>query len=282
MELEDFLFDLEEELGEIISLEERSPGVYHIGADQGELFLQEYFAVLDTAPVAAKVRNYGKKMDGLRLFAQADDSSGWRIVQYEVSKYNIAVQRKPVPEAAFRDASLHAVELHPEYFGMFPVPFHTPQGCTLYHRTLANGIYWLETSMCKELLAVCHPIWNAELSFAARMLCEEPVKLIAALQENAADYMFFSKEASSIPIFELMKLRGEWEGTVIDCHALMNAIWECLPQYALHVNGERNPEFESAIAALMPEIGPNALPEPHGDRMVYMYPEAGTEFLLLK
>ena len=106
MELEDFLFDLEEELGEIISLEERSPGVYHIGVDQGELFLQEYFAVLDTAPVAAKVRNYGKKMDGLRLFAQADDSSGWRIVQYEVSKYNIAVQRKPVPEAAFRDASL--------------------------------------------------------------------------------------------------------------------------------------------------------------------------------
>ena len=96
--------------------------------------------------MAEKVQAYGKKMDGLRLFAYPDNSSGWRIVEYEVSKYDLTVKGIPVPEYMFRDMSLHAMELHPEFFGTFPVPFHTPSGYTLRYRTLDNGIYWLETS----------------------------------------------------------------------------------------------------------------------------------------
>ena len=283
MNIEDNMrIKLAEKLGNIVVFEEWIPGVYYFEADQGKRIGQEFCAVLDTAPLAAKVQNYGKKMDGLRLFAQADNSSGFRIVQYEISKYSITVKKSELPETTFRDASLHAIELHPEYFGMFPVPFHTPHGYTLRHHTLANGIYWLETSMCNELLAVCHPVWNAELSLAAQLLCEEHDNLLANAGKHATDYMFFSKEASSIPVFELMERRREWDGTVIDSHALMNAIWECLPQYAMHMDGEKNQEFEAAVSVLMAEAGINALPEPHGDRMVYMYPEAGTEFLLLK
>ena len=87
MELEDHLSDLEEEIGPIESASEWNPGVYHIEVDRGGVFMKEYFAVLDDAPMAAKVKNYGKKMDGLRLFALDDNTSGWRIVQYEISKY---------------------------------------------------------------------------------------------------------------------------------------------------------------------------------------------------
>ena len=152
MKLEDYLPDLEEETGPIKNVKEWAPGVYYIETGQEEVFAKEFFAVLDGAPMAAKVQKYGKKMDGLRLFALDDAASGWRIVQYEISKYRANHKRKPVPEEIFHDLSLHAIEVHPEYFGTFPVPYHTPDGYTLRHRTLANGIYWLETSTYKELL----------------------------------------------------------------------------------------------------------------------------------
>lgn len=278
----DYLFDLEEEIGTIISAEELCPGVYRINADPEGDCMQEYFIVLDTAPMFDKVQNYGKKLAGLHLYATEDDSSGWRVVQYEATKYGITTQGRSAPEWVFRNMSLHAAKFHPEYFGAFPVPFHTPCGYTLRYRTLANGIYWLETSMCKELLAVCHPIWDAELSFSAKMLCEAPVRLIAAIREKSTDYLFFSKEVSCIPIYELMETREEWDGTVIHSPALMNAIWECMPKYALHVNGEKDPEFEAEVAALMVESGLKALPGPDGKHIIGMYPEAGTDFLLLK
>ena len=131
-------------------------------------------------------------------------------------------------------------------------------------------------------LSVCYTIWDAELSFAAKMLCETPVNLIASLESNATDYIFFSKEASCIPIYELMETRRKWDGTVIYRPALMNAIWECLPQYALHAIGKKDPKFEAAIASLMPSSNMKALPTPDREHMVYMYPEAGTDFLLLR
>lgn len=241
MDLENYLPVLEEETGEILKASEFSPGVYCIDALREGDFLREYFVVLDGAPMAKKVQSYGKKMDGFRLFANEDDSSGWRIVQYEISKYNIAVKGKPVPEHMFRDMSLHAMELHPEYFGAFPIPFHTPHGYTLRHRTLANGIYWLETSEGKELLAVCFPIWNAELSVAATLLCEILEQDRRTGAEASTCYIFFSKEASCIPIYELMETRSEWDGTIISHPALMNAIWAFMPTYAMHLNGKRIP-----------------------------------------
>jgi len=281
MELrDDQMSALEEEIGTITKISEWCPGVFNAETEPGGCFTQDYFVVLDAAPMAAKVQNYGKKMNGFRLYAQNDDSSGWRVVQYETDKYRITGKKASVPEWIFRDMALHAMELHPEYFGSFPVPFHTPHGCTLRHRTLSNGIYWLETSKCRELLAVCHPIWDAELSFAAQMLCEAPARLMAAIQEKATDYIFFSKEKSCIPLYELMETRGEWDGTVIRCPALMNAIWECMPEYAMHVNGEMTPQMAAEAAALMPEPGRKALPEPCGERMIYMYPDAGTDFLM--
>ena len=276
MEIDKYLPALEEEVGEIKSVKEYSPGVYHIDAIREEQFLLEYFAVLDTAPMAEKVRPYGKELDGLRLYDLEDDACGWRVVQYEISKYSISVKEKPVPEELFRDMTLHAMEVHPEYFGTFPVPFHTPHGFTLRYRTLANGIYWLETSECEELLAVCFPIWNAELSPAAAvcgkvMACDE--------NENATPYRFFPKRFSSVPIYELMETRKEWEGTVISLPALMNAIWENIPTYAMRLNGQPKPITSIEI---LEEMGLEMMPQTDGRRIIGMFPDAGTDFLLLK
>lgn len=275
MELENYLPALEEEIGEIMTAKEYNPGVYHIDAAREGSPLQEYFAVLDGAPMAAKVRRYGKQMDGLRLFDHSDDSSGWRIVQYEISKYNIAVKKKRIPEEMFRDMSLHAMELHPEYFGAFPVPFHTPCGYTLRHRTLDNGIYWLETSECRELLAVCFPIWNAELSAAAAMCGKILEWDRTASVETATPYRFFPQNISCVPLYELMETRGKWDGTVINRPALMNAIWENAPVYAMSLNGQTPP-------GRSPKLSGEILPRSDGKRVIAMFPQEGTDFLLLQ
>lgn len=278
MELEDYLSDLEEEIGPIESASEWNPGVYHIEVDRGGVFMKEYFAVLDDAPMTAKVKNYGKKMDGLRLFALDDNTSGWRIVQYEISKYRAMHKGSPIPEEKFQDIGLHAMEFHPEYFGMFPVPYHTPFGCTLRHRPLANGIYWLETSKCNELLTVCFPIWYAELSPASIALSEVLTWDIIVELENSMSYLFFTKESSCVPIYELMETRPEWDGTVIHRPALMNALWKYAPEYVIHLNGGKVQRQNDELARVLEE----GLPQPDGKHMIGMFPDVGTDFLRLE
>lgn len=279
MEIDKYLPALEEEVGEIKSVKEYSPGVYHIDAIREEQFLREYFAVLDTAPMAEKVRPYGKELDGLRLYDLENISSGWQIVQYEISKYSITEKRKPIPEDLFRDIGLHAMEVHPEYFGTFPVPFHTPHGFTLRYRALANGIYWLETSECEELLAVCFPIWNAELSAAAELCGEITEYDKASPIKRPTPYRFFPKRFSCVPLYELMETREEWDGTVISRPALMNAIWENMPEYAMRLNGQSTPKTKIAF---WEDMGLEMMPQTDGRHIIGMFPEAGTDFLLLK
>ena len=49
------------------------------------------------------------------------------------------------------------------FIPMLPVPALTPWGYTIRHRALDNGIYWIETDQCEEVLAVAHPAWAADL-----------------------------------------------------------------------------------------------------------------------
>ena len=43
------------------------------------------------------------------------------------------------------------------------MPLHTPRGNTVRHKRLLNGVYWIETDQCRELLAVCYPIGQGDL-----------------------------------------------------------------------------------------------------------------------
>ena len=282
MPLEEYRSALEEEIGEIISIDEPGPGVYYVESYRNGLIGLAYYVIPDAAPIARTVQNYGKKMDGLRLYAVENDTSGWQIVQYELNRYNITSHKSLMSESEFRDASLHAMEAHPEYFGMFPVPFHTPCGYTLRHWTLANGIYWLETSTCEELLAVCCPVWEAELSPAALAACKMTKQDIEKGMEESTCYIFFTKEASCVPLYELMETRKEWDGTVIDRPALMNAVWKFMPEYAMQLNGQENARLKGDVDEFWQRTGIKPFPEPHRDRIVYMYPETGTDFLLLR
>ena len=78
--IDNYLSVLKEEIGANMTFDERIPGVYYIESIREDGFPQEYYAVLDTAPIAQKLRDHGKKIEGISLFAWDEPASGWRII----------------------------------------------------------------------------------------------------------------------------------------------------------------------------------------------------------
>ena len=216
--------DLEGEIGPVVEKEWICPGVYLVSAKyDDELLPRDYYAVMEKSIISREARSYGKKISGLWLFPMTGDSEDYKIIQYEIAKYRTQ-NNLPVDEP-LRTTAFFAAQSFPEYFGAFPVPLHTPRGCTVRHWILDNGIYWLETDQCEEVLAVSYPVWSTELSNLTTSLGEQAEYDKAHDIEETLGYIFFPAKVSCIPLRELLRVRPEWAGTVIDKPALMNAIW---------------------------------------------------------
>ncbi|MDE7246116.1 MAG: hypothetical protein K2O18_19375 [Oscillospiraceae bacterium] len=214
---------LESELGPVCSAEQVCPGVYFLSVKHGqEPLAREYYAVSENSVLSQAAQAYGEKRAGFRLFPLDNDTGGWRIVQYEAAKYR-AVHRLPLDEP-LRDTAVFAAEHHPEYFGTYPVPVQTPEGRTLRHKALDNGIFWIETDRCRELLAVCYPIWSTELPETVEELGEQTVYDRTHGIHETLGYLFFSAQTACIPICHLMQARPEWEKKLIDRPALIRAV----------------------------------------------------------
>ena len=93
-------------------------------------------------------------------------------------------------------------------------------------------------------------------------------------------YIFFPAQLSSIPLYELLQTRPEWEGSVIDKPALMNAIWAELPEYAVLMNRQEQMRRDELAALLWSdaEWGSQASP----GRMICISPDAGKDYCLFK
>ena len=155
-------------------------------------------------------------------------------------------------------------------------------GCTVRHWILDNGIYWIETEQCKELLALSYPVWSTELSDLTANLGEQTEYDKAHGIEETLGYIFFPARASCIPLRELMRARPEWAGTVIDKPALMNAIWDAAPEYAYLMNWQEQSGKNDLFSALLAEIGMDVEPNIAMENMIPLFPDAGKDFLLLK
>lgn len=267
---EELPFDLIKEIGEIRTVQKFIPGVYYLTAQK-----ESFYVVMESAAVFAAVSKYGHPFPGSRLYAVSEDASGWRIVEYELGKYQMTHNRALISEETEREfhrAALFAAGHHPEYFGEHPVPIRTPRGYTLRHQKLENGVYWLETSQCEEMLAVCYPIWNTEFTSIARVTGEPTEYDYIQGYDKTLGYLYFSQQNSCIAFYELMQTRPAWDGTLINKPALMNAIWKNCPKYAVSLPKLDEAEWSHYLSRVKAER----------EAVIGMYPEDGEDFMLFR
>lgn len=279
--MDNFPYELiENMLGEINESEQEIPGVFYLSVSGSRKWREgEYYAVLEQAPaISQEAKGYGLLIEkdlGLLLYPFAKDDSGWKIVQYELYRYRTA-NKLPLPEKdALINSALYGREIHPNYFGAYPVPALTPWGYTLRYKVMDNGVYWMETSQCRRALAVCAPIWQ-ELSDTAMKIA------VQAGHEQESEMegpVFFEERYYCIPIWELMKLRKKWESGVVDKAALMNAIWQNCPEYATIYNAQVQQGLHDTTGLLLNAVGIETELKPDIGDTIFISPQASVEFL---
>ena len=238
-------FDLTAELGEIVSAELKSPGVYYLALKDGERHPEVYVVMADAPAISEKARSYGQKFPDhpdVRVYDLQQPGSGRYIIDFEMLRYRM---KRHLPEIETEDclqaAALYGADEHPDYFGNLPVPSFTPRGCTVRHRAIMNGVYWLETDRCEEMLAVCYPIWQADISIPEQNLGEQLEFDRMRGIDNTLGYLFFPKQGSPIPLYELSQLHPEVEESgVVNMAALLNAICKFYPEYSAIHNEEES------------------------------------------
>lgn len=281
---EELLSILRYELGEVAEWEELSPGVYYFAVElspESAYLCSEYYLVLPDAPISQEARALGQTLDGvLGLLYPIDppEEGAWTAVAYEVRKKEVADGALPASGMTLADTAMEGMELCPAYFGTFPVPAYTPWGWTFRHRALDNGIYWIETSRCKTVLAVCNPIWTSELSEGMTRVGKKLAQDRG--DDNDLDYLFFEGDIICAAIFELLKVRSEWlDNSLIRKPELMNAIWTYAPKYATAYNAQEQAGLHDALAILAQTLGMDSEPQGLPEYMISFTPEAGTDYI---
>ena len=218
----------------------------------------EYYLVLDSAHISKEAKKYGTPLEngqGL-VFSLEQEGSGAKIIEYEIFKYRV-LHHLPLPgNETLHGCAIYAAELYPEYFGMLPVPALTPWGYTTRHCALASGIYWVETDQCEEVLAVSHPVWAADLSGSVLRHAHQTDYDTEHGINRTLGYKFFSKRVSCVVIFELLQYHSEWltDGRV-DMSALMNAILEYWPEYAVTFNAHEQAGLNDGAGLFVRSMG---------------------------
>lgn len=267
-------------VGEEFLLETEGPGVYYLAVrEYGEMYI-----VGQASPIISDAaKSYGKthpEYRGLLFYSLTDEGSGSKIIDYELEKHAIEKGLPNHDSTTLHAAAVYGAEDHPEYFGTYPAPIHTPRGYTTRYKCIENGIFWLETDQRQEVLTISYPLWSTILS-------EETIKFGVTLDwdrergtHNSLACLFFRKLDACIPIFELMRIYPEWGQTgQITTPALMNAIWRNHPGYVLAHNAREQPGANDAFAWLMKQLGIEAVPNISVGNMIAVFPDIGLEYI---
>lgn len=265
------------ELGDILRWEEECPGVYYLAVMPTGGEPREFYVTLEDAPISQELRAMGRRVEDshIRLFQFEAEDGAWAAVRYEILRYK-TTHNLPLPNGEWlQDAALYGMEHCPDYFGTYPVSPVTPWGYTLRYRALDNGIYWIETDQCVEVLAVCFPVWDSELPDGVQAIAQK------LEHEGKMGYLYFTKQDSCVAIFELLRTRSELtELGLIRRAELMNAIWKYHPEYAMGYNVQEQAGLNDALGSLLYALG-IADRELEGSvaHAISLTPEAGTDFI---
>lgn len=276
----DLIRKLRERLGGEILFQMEGPGVYYMADNE----CGEFYIVEQTSPIISDAaKSYGKQRPdyaGLFFYSLEDVRSGSKIVDYELEKYSMKNYLPDHDSESLHAAAAYGAEDHPEYFGAYPAPIYTPWGHMTRYQRIGNGIFWMETDQCDEVLSICYPIWNTILS-------EEAVSLGATMErdwENGIDDslggIFFRKPDACIPIFEIMRMLPKLRETGrIAVPALMNAIWKNHPDYVLYHNMREQSGANDMLGLLLRNLGLEITPNVSVDNMIFLFPDAGMEYI---
>jgi len=282
-----FPYNVTDELGEVLFSEERCPGVYFISCtpktDTG-LPCEFYIIEKRANAISSEVKRMGRLLadnPDLLAYALEDVSGGQKIVEYEACKFCV-MRGMPLPEGVtLQSLAMDGMETNPEYFGLYPIPYRTPWGYTLRHKVIDNGVYWIETDQCRRVLAICYTLHD-ELSDAVRELGVQERRDREEGLDNTMGYLFYPKESSCIPIFELMQARPHWESSgIIKPKALENAIWRYFPEYAANYNLQEASGQHDLAGLLLNDLKIPVDLTRSNEKMIAMSPDMDTEFCTL-
>lgn len=279
--LEDFFI-------EVRSVEEEAPGVYGIIARmRPDRLLTDEFYVVDcsTAVISDAAKKYGDTLSEFPqflLFTYDKRNGGYPIIEYELVKYRIKNGAQLDQAENLHSMALYGMEQYPHYFGFYPAPTITPKGYMTRYQTIDNGIFLLETDQGHQLMAVCYPIWEADLSEGLTAAGLQTEYDLTHNINKTLGYLFFEKPYFCLVIFELVYLREEWvQSGMVDLAALMNAIWRDQPGYATAHNLAEQSGLHDALGFLMNVLGTEVELTGSVDRMIAINPNIGCDYLHL-
>ena len=270
--LERLPFCLDDTVGEIVRASQECPGVYYIAArkQDAKFWADEYYVVEKTSPAISKeAMAYGKMPEEdshVLLYSFAEERQGYKIIEYEIYRYQVRHGIYADGQTSLRDIAFYNMEYHPEYFGTYPVPLATPQGRTARYKPLMNGVFY--------------PIWNCDFSETVLKQSEQTEEDVREGIDNTLGYLFFSKRASSLALFELW---GQYEGLraggLINYPALMNYIWVHFPEYAATYNIQNQMGMHDTFGLLMNALGAEMELQTDPNKVIAMSKAAGLDFL---
>lgn len=273
-------------LGVIEAVDQEIPEVYFLNIEPDLDFTScnEYYAVFKSASAISKeAKTYGQQLlnfPRILLYQMYGKDGGWKIISYEIEKYRAqnccSIQKK----FSLLELAWEGMEIHPEYFGSYPVPVTTPWGYTVRHKSISNGVYWLETDQCKQAVAVYRGMCD-DLSSMAMDLSVPVSGESRAGMPDVWGYFFFEKEDSCIPVFEMLPLHPEWsDHGIIDKAALMNTIFLKYPQYAIQNNLQEQLGENDQLEKLVNDMSVEYTPNRSLNNMITLSDASGVEFYI--
>lgn len=283
---EDFPLDLhylELKYGPIEQWELKCPGVYflHMEPVNNGQACRYLYIVTEEAPITRGARKYGKVLPEypeLRLFEYEGRDYYWKIIEYEILRYRVK-NKLPLGESEnLHTAAVYGMEVCPEYFGTYPVPRRTPWGYTARYRAIHNGVYWIETDQCVSTLAVCYVIRDdfSEMVLSLSELTEYDKEHGL---DNTLGYCFFREADSCLPLLELLQDNDQWDWSLIDKAALMNAVWARFPEYAAAYNMREQQGRNDGFGMMLRALGIETELRRSQENMIMLTPDSGVQFL---
>lgn len=284
---------VEESYGEVFESEEQCPGVYYLACRPMEPGFEDDLAgdlpselvvVERNCPhISAAAKAYGSPLPGhdeLIVYDYNARRGGREVVLYEANRY-LTLQGLPIPdESTLLASAAYFADDYPEYFGPIPAPVVTPLGFMTRYTVLANGIFALDTDTGARLIAVAGIIWSVDLQDTTIRLGMKVANLPGSEIPVEVQYLFFAEEDGCLALFELLPgypaLR---ESARLDKTALMNAIWQYHPEYALAHNLREQQGLNDMLGLILNEVGIECELSGSEKNMVALSSEAGTEYV---